>query len=163
MTTTDLFADALARNGEMLKMTLADFSDADMLKRPTPAANHAAWQLGHLINAETGMVSAAKPGAMPELPAGFKEKFTKETAKIDDPAAFPKKAELLALFEKARGASVKWARDLTPAEMDQPTPERMQRFAPTVGHVALAMPSHTAMHIGQFQVIRRALGKPLLF
>jgi hypothetical protein len=163
MNTSDLFADGLHRNGEMLKGTLADFSDAEMLKRPTPAANHAAWQLGHLILAETGMVSAAKPGSMPELPAGFKEKFTKETSKLDDPAAFPKKAELIALFEKAREASVKWARALTPAEMDQPTPDRMQRFAPTVGHIALLMPAHTAMHVGQFQVIRRALGKPVMF
>ncbi len=163
MNLPDLLADSLTRNGEMLKGTLADFSDADMLKRPCPGANHAAWQLGHLISAETSMVNGAKPGAMPELPAGFKEKFSKETAKIDEPAAFPNKSELVALFEKTRAASAKWASGLTPADMEQPAPERMQRMAPTVGHMVLLMPTHTAMHMGQFQVIRRALGKPLLF
>ena len=38
----------------MLQFTLGDFSDADMLARPAPSANHAAWQLGHLIAAEAG-------------------------------------------------------------------------------------------------------------
>ena len=46
MTQTELLADMLNRNLEMLKATLGDFSDADMLVRPTPGANHAAWQLG---------------------------------------------------------------------------------------------------------------------
>src|SRR4051794_12687205 len=46
MTTTELMADVLAQNLEVVKSTLADFSDADMLVRPAPAANHAAWQLG---------------------------------------------------------------------------------------------------------------------
>src|SRR5271170_7679494 len=55
MTQMELSADVLTRNLEMLRMTLADFSDADMLVRPCPGANHAAWQLGHLTAAETRM------------------------------------------------------------------------------------------------------------
>src|SRR5579864_6058217 len=95
MTQLELMADVLSRNLEFVKSTLADFSDADMLVRPVPGANHAAWQLGHLIGAEVRMVNSAKPGAAPELPAGFADKFTRETAKIDDPNFFPRKAELI--------------------------------------------------------------------
>jgi len=163
MPSTSLPAELLAGNIGFLKGTLADFSDADMLARPVPAANHAAWQLGHLIVAETNMVNSVKPGAIPELPAGFKEKFTKETSKIDDPAAFPKKDQLLAQFEKTRAATVAWAKSLTPAEMQQATPEAMARFVATVGALAYMIPVHVAMHIGQFQVIRRKLGKPVMF
>jgi len=163
MSSMPLHAELLAGNVKFLEGTLADFSDADMLARPVPAANHAAWQIGHLIVAETNMVNSVKPGALPELPAGFAEKFTKETAKISDPAAFPKKAELLAQFEKTRAASVEWAKSLTAADMQQPTNERLARFAPTVGHLVSLLPTHVAMHVGQFQVIRRALGKPVLF
>ena len=149
MTQAELYADILARDLELLNKTLADFTDADMLARPTPAANHAAWQIGHLIVAEGQMISAMKPGApAPELPAGFAEKFKKETASIDDPAFFPSKAELLKLLQATRAAA---------------TPERVQSWCPTVGHLAVLLPSHTSMHIGQFQVIRRKLGKPLLF
>jgi hypothetical protein len=36
-------------------------------------------------------------------------------------------------------------------------------FAPTTGHLALMTASHIMMHVGQLQVIRRKLGKPLLF
>lgn len=163
MTPIELMADALTTNLGMLKGTLADFSDADMLVRPAPAANHAAWQLGHLVTAETNMLRGVSPEAAPALPAGFAEKFTKETARSDDRSAFPTKAELLDAYEKARAATAQWVRGLTPADLDKPCPDRFQRFAPTWGHLALMMPLHTMMHVGQFQVIRRALGKPVLF
>jgi hypothetical protein len=39
----------------------------------------------------------------------------------------------------------------------------MADFAPTVGHLVLMIASHIMMHVGQMQVIRRKLGKPLLF
>ena len=65
----DLLADSYAKNLEMVKMTLADFSDAEMLVRPVPGANHANWQLGHLVVSEVHIIGAL--GAkMPELPAG---------------------------------------------------------------------------------------------
>lgn len=163
MTQTELLADLLNRNLDMLKMTLADFSDADMLVRPTPGANHAAWQVGHLVMAEGHLVNAAKAGTVPPPPPGYAEKFNKKTASVDDPAAFPKKAELLEQLGKARTATIEWVRSLKPADLDAPIPEPMNRFAPTVGHLAAALPSHVTMHVGQFQVIRRKLGKPVLF
>src|SRR5579884_372685 len=151
MTQTDLMADVLERNLEMVKATLADFSDADMLARPVPAANHAAWQLGHLICSEARMVAAAK-NAAPALPPGFETKFTPETSKTDDPNFFPRKSELLDQFAKTRAASVQWVRTLKESDLAQPTPERLHRFAPTVAHLAATMPVHVAMHTGQFQV-----------
>jgi hypothetical protein len=42
-------------------------------------------------------------------------------------------------------------------------PEALQGFAPTVGHLAYVLPVHVMMHLGQVQVIRRKLGKPVLF
>ena len=63
-----------------------DLSDADLLTRPVPGANHANWQIGHLIVAETKMMGACG-AAMPELPAGFAERYNKNTATIDDPTA----------------------------------------------------------------------------
>ena len=35
---------------------LADLTDADLLVRPVPGANHIAWQLGHLLISEHDMV-----------------------------------------------------------------------------------------------------------
>ena len=163
MTPKELLTEMLLPNLEMLKMTIADFSDADMLVRPTPAANHAAWQLGHLAVAEPHLINMYQPGAARELPAAFAAKFTKETSKLNDPAAFPKKAELLDALTNARLATVAWAEGLSDADLAKPGPEKMKGFAPNIGQLIAMMPCHTMMHVGQFQVIRRALGKPVMF
>jgi hypothetical protein len=163
MNTNQTFTDSLSRSFEMLKMTLADLSDADLLVRPAPGANHGAWQLGHLATSEARIVAAARGGAAPELPAGFADRFKKDAARSDDAAAFPKKQELLDTFAKVRAASVEWARTLTPEQMDQDSPESIRAFCPKVGHVPGMLVEHAAMHLGQFQVLRRKLGKPVLF
>lgn len=162
MNALEHIAKSLEGNLGMLDMTLGDFSDADMLVRPTAGANHAAWQLGHLIAGENGLMAAC--GAkMPALPEGFAAKFTKETAGCDDPARFPKKAELIALFKAQRAATAAWVRGLSEADLDKPAPERMRAFVPTLGQMTLFPSGHFLMHLGQFQVIRRKLGRPVLF
>ena len=163
MSQLDLVADVLVRNVGMLQMTLADFSDADFYARPVPNANNAAWQVGHLIVSEAHMINACAGKSVIDLPAGFAERYTKDTAAIDDPARLGSKAELLGLLEKVRGKTAAWVRTLTPEQLAGPAPEMMRRIAPTVGHVVLLSPAHVAMHMGQMQVLRRKLGKPLLF
>jgi hypothetical protein len=106
MTPIELIADNLRRNLELLKMTLADFSDADMMVRPCPGANHALWQLGHLVNGEVSMLKACNAGAAPELPAAMAEKFNAKTAGLNDASAFLPKAKLLELLGKARASTV---------------------------------------------------------
>ena len=106
---------------------------------------------------------AVKPGLMPELPAGFAERFGKDKAQNNNPADFPKKDELLAQFEKTRRGTVGWVKALSPQDVAAPSPEKLRGWAPTLGTLAAALSGHTAMHVGQFQVIRRKLGKPVLF
>ena len=76
MNINESFAAGLKQNLEMFKMHLADLTDAELMQRPVPQANHVNWQLGHLIAAETGMLG--KAGAkMNELPAGFADRYKK--------------------------------------------------------------------------------------
>lgn len=163
MTTNQLIADTLAGNLSMLKQTLADFTDAEMLVRPVPGANHPAWQIGHLAVAEASLVNAVAPGAVPPPSEAFAAKFSKDASKIDDPAAFPGKAELLAEFERVRAATVAWVNTLKPEDLDRPTPAQFRGWVPNVGMMALMQEGHLTMHIGQLQVARRKLGKPVLF
>jgi hypothetical protein len=162
MTQLELAADVLNRNFEMLKGTLGDFSDSDFHTRPYPDANHPAWQISHLISAETHMVSAFDPKAAAKLPDEFDKKFSKENCSKDDPAFFGSKAQLLDQFGKTRAATVAWVKTLKPADLDKPGPESLRSFAPTLGHVLEMVPMHVAMHIGLFQVTRRKLGKPVI-
>jgi hypothetical protein len=163
MTINDLLVSQLEQNLGMLQMTLADFSDADMMVRPAPGANHAAWQLGHLCRAEVNLMNLVKPGSMPELPAGFADRFDKKTATIDDPKAFVSKQELVDLLTKIRQATINVAKSISASDLDAAMPEKMQRLAKNSGEMLAMQAGHVTMHIGQFQVIRRKLGKPVLF
>lgn len=160
VTVNDYLASSLQSSLNMLKMHLGDLSDADLMVRPVPGANHANWQIGHMIEAERGMMTQC--GAkMPELPAGFKERYSKETAKSDDASKFATKDELIPLFEKVRGGTIEFIKTLSAEKLKSPSP--MADWFPTMADFVGLGASHIAMHIGQIQVLRRKLGKPVLF
>ncbi|HTL30797.1 MAG TPA: DinB family protein [Tepidisphaeraceae bacterium] len=163
MTINDLLANMLEGNLQMLQATLGDFSDADIFVRPAAGANHIAWQLGHLCRAEYNLVSLVKTGAMPELPAGFADRFDKKAATSDDAKAFGTKKELLEQFTKLRKATIALAKSASAAELDKAMPENLHALGKNGAEMLAAQAGHVTMHVGQFQVIRRKLGKPVLF
>ena len=137
---------------------LSDLTDAELLVRSVPGINHIAWQLGHLIDSEHGMIDGICPGVMPPLPAGFKEKHLKETSTSDNPADFLTKDEYLKLLADQRKGTLEALARQTDADFDKPAPESMQSYAPTVGDVFTMIGMHWVMHAGQWVVVRRALG-----
>ena len=155
--------DVLASADSITNAYLGDLSDADLLVRPVPGANHIAWQLGHLIGAENGMISQTCPGSMPALPPGFKEKHSGDTAGSDDRGVFLKKDEYLRLYRQQREATLKALDGLTEADFDRPAPESLRHFVETVGGVFSMQASHWLMHAGQWAVVRRKLGRKPLF
>lgn len=162
MRAIDIVAKDVTRSFEMLKNHLADFSDADMLVRPVPGANHVNWQIGHLVGVEAKTCELVGV-AGPKLPEGFRDRYNKETASSDDAAKFVKKDELLALMGQASEAIAKWVASLSDADLAKPTPPPFNSFCPTLGDLATLTASHRMMHLGQVQVIRRKLGKKVLF
>ena len=158
-----ILVDVLRSGLNLLKMTIADMSDAELAQRPAPASNNALWSIGHVIASEARMVNRCAGRTIVELPAGFAERFTKETTSIDDVAKLGTKEELLAQFDKVREATANWVATLTPDDKAKPAPEPLSRMVPSVGHVTYLFNTHVAMHLGQIQVLRRKLGKPVLF
>ena len=164
MTGKDAIVTALKSTQSILPMYVSDLSNADLLVRPTPTANHIAWQLGHLISSKIQLVSKQLPSAAyPPLPSGFAERHTKETSKIDPPKGFSSKAEYLDLFNKTRDATVAIVAKLSDADLDKATTGEMAKFAPTMGAYFILVSNHTLMHAGQFTGLRRKLGKPVVF
>lgn len=162
MTGKDAIKYTLNSTQNMLNSYVADLSDADLLERPAASANHIAWQLGHLISAEIHLIKSQLPDAKyPELPAGFAERHSKETASSNE--GFGKKADYLNLFEKVRSATLSTLAKLSDADLDRPTKGDMAKFAPTLGALLLLVSNHDLMHAGQFTVVRRKLGKPVIF
>ena len=152
----------LERGRAMLGKHLADFSDGDMLARTSPTANHAAYQLAHLLRTTAPMMAAIAPGAKVAMPPKT-EGDAKAPPTSNDATAFATKAELLGAYD-ALIAEISAAVQKTPeADFDKPSPEQFKNFAPTLGQLAMMVPFHTSMHIGQIQTIRRMLGKPVLF
>src|SRR3989442_8470350 len=105
MNAKDAIRTALTSTRDMLGMYLSDFSDADLLVRPVPNANHTAWQLGHLISAERDMVQANVPMAKyGPLPANFKDVHHKTNAGTEQ--GFLKKDEYLRLLAETRQSTI---------------------------------------------------------
>lgn len=139
---------------------IEDLTDQELLHRPAPGANHINWQLGHLIAAEHEMIEKVAPGAMPALPAGFVEKYAKETAAIDDPAKLCTKADLLKVYHEQRAGTLKALAAANDADMDKATGVE---YAPNVAAMYLMQGTHWVMHAGQWAVIRRQLGRKPMF
>lgn len=155
--------ESMATPAMVVRMYLDDLSDEDLLVRPVDGTNHIAWQMGHLIRSENSMVEAVCPGAMPQLPDGFADKYTNDTAALDDPNAFHSKAELLKLFDEQYEGTLAALDRLSDEDLGKPAPESLQRICPNVGTVFSMQSWHWMMHAGQWAVIRRKLGRPPLF
>jgi hypothetical protein len=164
MSAIDLLAKNLVTGLETLKMHLADFSDADMLVRPVPNANHAAWQVGHVLAFEVMCCKMYAPAAAPQgLPPDMEKTYGKEGSTSDDPKRFLKKDELLKHLAQVNAGLAGWVRSLSPEDLTKPGPEQFKGWVNTIGELILAIPVHETMHLGQIQVIRRKLGKKVLF
>ena len=162
MNTRDAIRSTMDLGSMVMKQYLSDLSDAELLIRPGKGCNHIAYQLGHLISSEWGLLEAIAPGSAPELPAGFKQTYEKENAQSDDPQQFCTKQQYLDLFEKLNAATLKALNGTSDADLDQPSPERLRKMFPTVGMIYVLIATHPLMHAGQFVPVRRALGKPVL-
>jgi hypothetical protein len=165
MKATDAIRTALTSTRDVITWYLGDLSDQDLLVRPAPGANHIAWQLGHLITSERKLVTGQLPGTpYPELPAGFAEQHGKETAGQDPPTGFGTKQQYLDLFTRTRQATLDAVARLSENDLDRPLGGDWAKYAPTLGALLLSIvANHTLMHGGQFTVVRRKLGKPVLF
>jgi uncharacterized damage-inducible protein DinB len=162
-TATNVIKASLDTSAFVVNAYLEDLSDDDLFVRPAETANHVAWQLGHLITAENKMVSQVCPGSMPDLPEGFAEQYTKETSASDDRENFHTKADYLRLMAEQRAATLAALEQVSDEDLEQPAPEEMREYVPTVGATFALLATHAMMHSGQWVVVRRQLGRGPMF
>jgi hypothetical protein len=121
-----------------------------------------AWQLGHLISSSVDLLHGIAPDKAITLPPGFKEQHSKEVVGSDDPDRFLTKAQYQALLTNVRESTAAAIDSFSDADFDRPGPEWLRPMFPTVGNVLTLISAHPLMHAGQFVVVRRKLGKPIL-
>lgn len=164
MNARDVIESALKGTQMVLNAYLEDLSDDDLLRRPVPGANHIAWQLGHLITSEIGLVKADIPdAAYPDLPAGFAEQHNAEHAKSESADGYLAKQQYADLFNRVRQATIATVGKLSDDDLDRPSQGPLKQMCPRLGDLLILVSNHTLMHGGQFTVVRRLLGKPILF
>ena len=163
MNGSQVIGTALASTQHMVNWYVSDLSDADLLVRPTAGANHIAWQLGHLIASETRLARQVPCVSYPGLPVGFEEQHAQGMATQESTQGFLGKQQYVDLFNQIREATNAGVAKLSDADLDRPTEGQMAQFAPTLAALLILVSNHTMMHAGQFSVIRRKLGKPVLF
>lgn len=163
MNANEAIKSALA-TAEMISMAyLDDLTDDEMMIRPIESCNHIKWQVGHLIASENKMINSCCPGTMPELPAGFAERYASEHSASDDNAAFDSKADLLALYKQQRAQTLETLAGLSSEQLDAEAHESIRSYAPTVAAAFIMQDTHWMMHAGQWAVLRRKLGREPLF
>lgn len=163
MNANEAIRHAITGSDKVVSAYLGDLTDAELLARPVPGANHIAWQLGHLIQAEHDLINMVCPNSMPALPEGFKSQYAKEKASVDDPKAFHTKAEYLKLLAEQRAGTLAALAKLKDSDLDNDAPEPIRGYCSKVADVFLMQPSHVMMHAGQWAVTRRKLGRKPLF
>jgi len=89
-----------------------DLTDEEMMVRPIASCNHIKWQVGHLIASENKMINSCCPGAMPDLPAGFADRYASEHSASDDQTAFDSKGDLLAVENESVSQNLRDAFEL---------------------------------------------------
>jgi hypothetical protein len=161
MNAKDAIRLPLDASERILGRYLDDLNDSDLALRPLDGINPIAWQLGHLISSEHSMLEAIKPGSSPALPDGFDAAHSREAVASGDTKGFLSKDEYLRLFQAQRAATRAVLDSINESELDNPAPERMRGFAPTVGAVLAMTGTHVLMHVGQFVIVRRQTGKPI--
>ena len=164
MQAKELVKIALTSTLDTTQMFLGDLSDGDMTARAVPSANNIAWQLAHLIVAEKMLLEKELPGVnYPDVPAGIVSLGNERTGKVDPKEGYLPKAQYVDWLGKMRAATIAAVDKLSDADLDKVNTGMMAKHAPNLGSLLILIANHTLMHGGQFTVVRRKLGKPILF
>jgi hypothetical protein len=138
---------------------LNDLTDGNLMQRPHAQCNHINWQIGHLVASEHRMLQSVPRAQMPALPPGFAEMYDRKNATCDDVSCFTTKATLLQTYREQRAGTLASLERASPEDLDHATGID---YAPTVGSIFSLQGAHWLMHCGQWVVIRRQAGLPVV-
>ncbi len=145
---------------DFLREQVADIAAPDMVAQPNGIMNHPAWVIGHLT--VTCQLLGGAIG-MPEwLPSDWPKRFGTGSVPLADASLYETKDNALAMLGDAQARIHQAAERLDDAHLDAPFPDESYREVfPTIRHaLTQVLVGHTANHVGQVSVWRRAMGLP---
>jgi hypothetical protein len=143
-----------------LREQLADVAPADMVAQPAGIANHPAWTVGHLTH--SCELLGGVIGLPPWLPNDYAARFGTGSVPVADAGHYEPKDDALAVLRDAQSRITRAVEQLDDARLDQPFPDESYRAVfPTIRHaLTQVLVGHTANHVGQLIVWRKAMGLP---
>lgn len=137
---------------------VADIPDEMLARQPSGVKNHAAWTLAHLaVSLQlVGETIGAGEWLAPEWLSQYGTGSTPKT----DRRAYPALEAMLGALKEGRERVLLRIEAGGAELLAQPlAQEEISRHLPTFGHVVTQiLVAHTAYHVGQLQVWRRAMG-----
>ena len=147
----------------MVDKYLADLTQSELLTRPAPDANHIAWQLGHLISAETRLIEAAAPGSMPACPTVFTKGIPKIRPRAITRPIFSLRKSTSSLPNPCGQRRSKRLDAQSESDLDRPVTGRLPPWIKCAGDCFVTAAGHWVLHAGQWVVLRRKLGRERQF
>ncbi len=136
-----------------------DIPDHRLAEQPAGLVNHGAWTLGHLVFAcQLDVEQLAGPLW---LPAHWESLFGTGSTPTADRARYPARDDLITALHDARARVLAAIHSAGDAALNNPLPdERLRPYLPTLGHLVVqTVAAHTAYHVGQLLLWRKALGQ----
>jgi hypothetical protein len=145
---------------DFLREQVADVAAPDMVAQPNGIMNHPAWVIGHLTFACQLLGGAI---GLPEwLPNDLARRCGPGSVPVADASLYETKNNALAMLRDAQSRITEAVDQLDDARLDEPFPDESYVLVfPTIRHaITQVLVGHTANHIGQLSVWRRAMGLP---
>jgi DinB superfamily len=141
-----------------LKMLVDDIPEDQMCDQPAGLENHPTWSIGHLAAGCQFCIGLL--GGEPTMPDGWAELFGRGSTPSPDASKYPTKAELLTELERSHQQATEAVAAADDAKMAEETPDPdFRQVAPTLSDaVVFILINHTATHLGQIAMWRRAKG-----
>jgi hypothetical protein len=145
---------------DYLREQVDDIDDATMFVQPDGIVNHPAWVIGHITAAIHLLASTI--GVPKWLPKDFINRYRTGTVPVGDTGVYENKNDLLALLHEVQTRISERIKQMNDAELDVPFPAESYRDVfPTMRHaLTQVLIGHTAYHVGQVGVWRKAMGMP---
>jgi hypothetical protein len=147
---------------DYLREQIADVPAADMVAQPNGITNHPAWVIGHLTF--SCQLLGGVIGVPQWLPNDWPTRFGTGSIPVTDISAYETKENALAMLADAQSRITRAVKQLSDARLNEPFPDESYRYVfPTIRHAfTQVLIGHTAMHVGQISVWRKAMGLPLM-
>lgn len=169
MNSKQVIRETLAMADLVAQAYLADLSDGDLLEKPHASCNCINWQIGHLILSEHTHMGRIDPSFMPKLPGKFELIYAKPSSGIIDSDSVLShsastdqlldKKTLMDCFHQQRQATLRLLDLQSDESLDAPTGVPYATTRAALFHLQGA---HWLMHSGQWVIVRRQLGKPVV-